>query len=226
MFASAVVLSSGQHRQVPMKNERDRCIALAGVFQAAELASQVAHRGMADTNAMEASMHSLFQINADSVEAVYNGLSGVSIGLRVVAQQLEGTSSRKMETTRYVISLLHLERKLNGAKGMQEKIAMGISACNDRLVHYPMLHSNILAGIAEIYSETISTLKPRIMVQGDPLHLKNPENINKIRALLLAGIRSAMLWRQCGGGRLKLLLGRNRLMHTAHTLIQEISPSG
>jgi high frequency lysogenization protein len=209
-----------------MKNERDRCIALAGVFQAAELASQVAHKGMADTDAMEASIHSLFQLDADSVEAVYNGLSGVSTGLRIVAQQLEGASSRKMETTRYVVSLLHLERKLHGNSGMLERIADGIRTANDRLVHYPMLHSNILAGIAEIYSETISTLKPRIMVQGDPLHLKNPENINTIRSLLLAGIRSAMLWRQCGGGRLRILLGRNKLIHATHALIREINASG
>ncbi|MCP4288905.1 MAG: high frequency lysogenization protein HflD [Gammaproteobacteria bacterium] len=205
-----------------MKNERDRCIALAGVFQAAELASQVAHRGMADTEAMEASIHSLFQLNADSVAAVYNGLPGITTGLRIVAQQLEGANSRTMETTRYVISLLHLERKLHSNGNMQEKIASEINSSNARLAHYPMLHSNILAGIADLYSETISTLKPRIMVQGDPLHLKNPENINKIRSLLLAGIRSAMLWRQCGGGRLKILIGRKRLLQVTHDLIREI----
>ena len=206
-----------------MKNERDRCIALAGVFQAAELASQVAHRGIADTNAMEASIHSLFQINSDTVENVYNGLSGVATGLRIIIQQLEGTNSRKLETTRYVISLLHLERKLGRNMGMQEKIAKGIRTGSDRLIHYPLLHANILAGIAEIYFDTISTLKPRIMVQGDPLHLKNPENINKIRSLLLAGIRSAMLWRQCGGSRLKILLGRNSLVHAARELMGEIN---
>lgn len=209
-----------------MKNERDRCIALAGVFQAAELASQVAHTGMADTAAVEASIYSLFQINADSVEKVYNGLSGVAAGLRSVVQQLQGADSRKMETTRYVVSLLHLERKLQHNMGMQEKIAMGIRTGKERLVHYPMLHPNILAGVAEVYTATISTLKPRIMVQGDPLHLKNQDNINKIRALLLAGIRSAMLWRQCGGGRLKILLGRNKLIHTGHALLQEINASG
>ena len=209
-----------------MKSERERCIALAGVFQAAELASQVAHRGMADSDATEASIHSLFQIDADSVESVYNGLSGVAVGLRIVAQQLQGTSSRKIETTRYVVSLLHLERKLERNSAMLEKISSGINTSSARLVHYSLLHPNILAGIAEIYSETISTLKPRIMVQGDPLHLKNPENINKIRSLLLAGIRSAMLWRQCGGSRLKLLLGRNRLIQTTQVLMREINAPG
>lgn len=204
-----------------MKNDRDRCIALAGVFQAAELAAQVAHQGTVDSIAMGASIYSLFQIDAESVEAVYNGLAGVATGLGIVVQQLEGSSTRKMETTRYVVSLLHLERKLQKNSGMLEKIADGIRITNERLAYYPMLHSNIIAGIADIYTETISTLKPRIMVQGDPLQLKNPENINKIRSLLLAGIRSAMLWRQCGGGRFKILFGRRRLIQVSNSLILE-----
>ena len=79
---------------------------------------------------------------------------------------------------------------------------------------------NILAGLADIYSTTISTLSPRIMVRGEPLHLQNPENINRIRALLLAGIRSAMLWRQCGGRRLQILLGRKRLWRISDDLMR------
>ena len=205
-----------------MRNDRDKAIALAGVFQAADLATQIAHRGMADSDAMEASIHSLFQIDADSVEAVFGGIAGVAVGLRVLHQQLAGTGGRKMETTRYVISLLHLERKLKNNQAMLRTIRSGIENSNARLDHFPLLHSNILAGLASLYTETISTLKPRIMVQGDPLHLQNQDNIDKIRALLLAGIRAAMLWRQCGGGRLSILLGRKRLLGVSHELVQEI----
>jgi high frequency lysogenization protein len=49
------------------------------------------------------------------------------------------------------------------------------------------------------------------MVQGDPRHLHAPDNQNRIRALLLAGIRAAWLWRQVGGSRWKILLGRKQL---------------
>lgn len=203
-----------------MRNERDRCVALAGVFQAAELASQVARRGMADSSATEASIHSLFMIDADSVAAVYGGLSGVALGLKTMIRQLEGGSARNVETTRYVISMLHLEKKLKNQSAMQGRISQGIGETTRRTEHFPMLHGNILAGLAQIYSESISTLKPRIMVQGEPLHLQNPENINRIRALLLAGIRSAMLWRQCGGGKLQIIFGRKRLLKLARSLHQ------
>lgn len=202
-----------------MKTEQDRCLALAGIFQAAALASRVARRGVAETAAIEASIHSLFQLDADSVEEVYGSVSGVAFGLRILKEQLHNGRSRDIEIARYVISLLHLERKLAKRDAMLKEIGSSIQTAATRLEHFPLLHPNILAGLAEIYTETISTLPPRIMVQGEPLHLQNPENINRIRALLLAGIRSAMLWRQCGGRRLQILLGRKKLWQTAEDLL-------
>jgi len=204
-----------------MKSERERCIALAGLFQATELASQVARRGIADTAAMETSIHSLFQVDVDSVEEVYAGLPGVTFGLKVISAQLADGKNRNIDVTRYAISLLHLERKLAKRPAMLDQIGEGIRTTAGRLDHFHLLHPNILAGLAEIYSSTISQLRPRIMVQGDPLHLQNQENINRVRALLLSGIRSAMLWRQCGGGRLQILLGRKKMLSMTQSLLQE-----
>ena len=61
----------------------------------------------------------------------------------------------------------------------------------------------------KLYQDTISTLGPKIMVSGEQPHLSNERNANKVRALLLAGIRSAVLWKQCGGSRWQFLFGRN-----------------
>ncbi len=207
-----------------MKNESDRCIALAGVFQAAELARQTAWQGLTDSTALEASIHSLFQVDAESVPAVYGGLSGVKFGLKTLRNQLQEKQTRNVETTRYVITLLHLEKKLEKKPQMLAQVAEGIETAGRRLEHFSMMHPNILAGLADTYVQTISTLNPRIMVNGAPLHLQNPENINRIRTLLLAGIRSAMLWRQCGGRRLQVILGRKRLLHTVNQLLQQLSP--
>jgi high frequency lysogenization protein len=204
-----------------MKNERDRCIALAGVFQAAGLASQVARHGMADSDAMESSLHSLFQVDAASVEDVYGGLTGIADGLKTLREQLIGQKARNIDITRYVISLLHLEKKLSKQQTMLQRLSEGINSATRQLEHYPLLHPNILAAMADLYSETISNLRPRIMIQGEPLHLQNTENVNRIRALLLSGIRSAMLWRQCGGNRFQILLGRKRLTGTANALYLE-----
>ena len=110
---------------------------------------------------------------------------------------------------------------------MLQQLADGIRASKERLQHYPLLHPNILAGMAGLYTDTISTLQPRIMVQGEPLHLQNPENANRVRALLLAGIRSSMLWRQCGGHRFQVIFSRGRQLALAEGLLREaLTPPG
>jgi len=46
---------------------------------------------------------------------------------------------------------------------------------------------------------------------------------NRIRALLLAGIRSAVLWYQLGGRRWRLVVYRRRIQHTAANLARRIA---
>lgn len=202
-----------------MKSNKDRCIALAGVFQAASMAAQMAESGTAESESMEASIRSLLKINADSVEDVYGGLRGVELGLRLIQRQLGDKQTDNVMVTQYVIALLHLEGKLRKQPAMLQQIKEGIELADRRMEHFPLLHANILAQLADIYSNSISTLKPRIMVQGDPLHLQNPDNVNRIRALLLAGIRSAILWRQCGGGRFQVIFNRKKLAAEARRLL-------
>lgn len=202
-----------------MKSNKDRCVALAGVFQAASMAAQMAETGTAESEHMEASIRSLFKINADSVEDVYGGLRGVELGLRLIQRQLGEKQTDNVMVNQYVIALLHLEGKLRKNPAMLEQIKEGIQLADRRMDHYPLLHANIIAQLADIYSNSISTLKPRIMVQGDPLHLQNPDNVNRIRALLLSGIRSAMLWRQCGGGRFQVIFNRKKLAEEARRLL-------
>jgi len=205
-----------------MYSEQDRTLALAGIYQAARLAQQIGRRGMADTQAMTTCIYSLFQVDAESVEAVYGGPAGLANGLQVLYGQLEGSGGRDMELTRHIIALIQLERRLSGRPEMLERITQGLGAATQRLEHFPMLHPNILAQLAEFYSATISTLQPRIIIRGEALHLQNPDNQHKIRALLLAGIRSAMLWRQVGGQRLQLLLHRRRIIEQTRRLLQQI----
>jgi len=79
----------------------------------------------------------------------------------------------------------------------------------------------LIAELAELYSQTISTLTPRIMVHGDPGVLSGTATRNMIRTLLLAGIRAAVLWRQCGGNRLRLIFGRRGMLESCAGLLRE-----
>jgi high frequency lysogenization protein len=198
--------------------EHDRVLALAGIYQAVHCVQQIARRGLAASNEMETSIYSLFQTDPPTVEAVFRGASGVAAGARQLGDQLAGGVRRNLELTRYAIQLLQLERKLSADPAMLGRVAAGIAEVRPRLEQLPLLHPDVLAALAELYSRTISRLQPRIIVQGEPLHLKNPDNVHRIRSLLLAGLRAAVLWRQSGGTRWQILLGRRRLLAQARAL--------
>lgn len=202
--------------------DSDRVIALSGIYQAASLVQQVARNGMASADSIGANIHSLFQIDAESVENVYGGLEGIAPGIRLTYRQLSGAEVRDDELTRYLLGLVQLERKLSNHRDRLERIKHGITSIAQRLTHFPATHSNILGALAEIYADNISQLSPRIMVSGEPVYLQNNDNVNKIRALLLSGIRAATLWRQTGGKRRHLLFLRKRYTETCKQLLDDL----
>ena len=72
--------------------------------------------------------------------------------------------------------------------------------------------------MANIYVDTISPLGKRIHIIGSVYHLQQQSVQDKIRACLLAGIRSAVLWRQVGGSKWQLLFHRKKLVQAARQL--------
>ncbi|WP_316368497.1 high frequency lysogenization protein HflD [Candidatus Thiodiazotropha sp. CDECU1] len=203
-------------------SDSDRAIALSGIYQASSLVQQVARRGLVNADSIAANIHSLFQIDADSVVDVYGGLKGIEPGLRLTYRQLSGEETRDDELTRYLLGIIQLERKLSRHLDRLEQIKHGLTTIAQRLVHFPATHSNILGALAEIYADNISQLSPRIMVSGEPVYLQNSDNVNKIRALLLSGIRAATLWRQTGGKRRQLLFVRRRYTNACKQLLDNL----
>ncbi len=204
---------------------RDRTLALAGVFMIADLVKQIAQTGNADESDVETCLGSLFVENPDATEEVFEHLIHLRRGLKVMIDQLGGdTARRDLDVTRYVVSLLHLERKLDTKSALMQRIEAGLASANQQRKHFPLTHANVLANLANIYADSISTLTPRIMVSGEPIHLNNEANASKIRALLLAGIRAAVLFRQVGGRRWQILLQRHRFYKEAQHLLEHEIP--
>lgn len=202
------------------KTPTDRALALGGVFQAAWLVDQVARRGMVTQSEFETCLSSLFEMSPSSTEAVYGSRFEIKRGLQTLNEQLQGDEDkRNVYIMRYAINLLQLERKLSKQPAMLKGIAEGLEGTTHQLKHFGLTHANVVAHLADIYSQTISTLSPRIMVSGENNYLQIPENANKVRALLLAGIRSAVLWHQCGGRQWQLLFQRKKIMRSARELI-------
>jgi len=77
----------------------------------------------------------------------------------------------------------------------------------------------MISNFANLYRSSISHLSPRIMVSGDPSHLNDTAIASTIRAALLGGLRSVVLWRQCGGTRPGMLLQRSQYVREADRLL-------
>ncbi|OAI18453.1 lysogenization protein HflD [Methylomonas lenta] len=200
----------------------NQTIALAGIAQACSLVRQLATTGNADLAAMTASIGSILKIDSDSVSDVFGGLAGIQHGLQELDKQLTSRVVANPEQARYAAQLVHLQKQLAQNGNMLNQIQIGITKAQGQAEHFSVMHENVLANLADIYHNTISTLQPRIMVNGDPQHLSNQNTINRIRALLLAGIRASLLWRQCGGSRWHLILARKKLQDESHHLLTQI----
>mgnify|MGYP000214465338 FL=1 len=109
---------------------------------------------------------------------------------------------------------------------MQSRVHQKLNTAQLQSEHFGVVHQNVLANIADIYHTTVSTLGPRIMVNGEHSYLSSTENINKVRSLLLAAIRSAMLWKQCGGQRWRFLFFRRKMLLEVEFLLSEIEKQG
>lgn len=195
-----------------------RVIAMAGVLQACRLVRDVATQGRADPTAAQTSLASVFRFDADSAADVFGGLSGLRLGLETLLDQFEN-DRRDLALTQLVLGVLRLERKLVRRPAMLRELRGGIEAIQRQVDHLGAAHPAVQSRLAELYVATLSQLRPRVVVHGNPLQLADAQKVEQIRALLLAGVRAAVLWRQVGGSQLRLLVRRREYAMLARGLL-------
>lgn len=198
---------------------RRRVMALAGVFQSAELAGSVASTGQWDQTAMTASIGSLFEFESDSVEAVFGGLGGLVSGLTALVNNLAG--DRDPGVLQAVVHLLTLGKRLQADNEMSQQIRDGLEALAVHRRDTSVDDDEQWRRLGEIYVATISTLKPRIIVRGNPVFLQQGKYVSTIRACLLCGVRAGLMWHQLGGSRLQIILRGRRVLALARELKTE-----
>jgi high frequency lysogenization protein len=195
---------------------KDRTLAFAGLAQSASLVRQIADTGDAETAPLSACIQTLFRFDADSVEAVYGGANTLRPGLRALVEQFDGSSAeRDPALLRLMTSVLRVERSYSGSRGLGDKVRQGLEQIARQCEHWGPTHPTVLTRLGELYAATISGLRPRIMVQGNPVYLQQPAVVAEIRAILLCALRSAVLWRQLGGSQWDLYLRRAQMLDAA-----------
>ena len=209
-----------------MATLHDRTLALAGILQATSLVKDIATTGKAHRHDEETCLRSMLELNPVDIHGIYGHVANLTTGLKTLIAQLgQNTVKPDLDIARYTVGLLHLERKLAKRKAMLEQIAKGITRAKQQLEHFPITHENIIANLAGLYSDTISQIPPKIMVSGENHLLSDSAIANRIRALLLCGMRSAILWRQLGGSRWQLLLKRATFVKQAQHILANECPA-
>lgn len=198
---------------------KNRTIALAGVCQAAYFANELASTGnIRDQKGFEASLNSLYVIDSDDISEIYGSeLSNLNTGLKTLSYAFNRDRDY-LTILKYTLTLLTLERKLNKHADYLNKIQKGILDSKHFILPDDNFPTALISKLANTYSTTISLLQPRIILNGKPDFLKQAAVTEKIRAALLAGIRSAVLWTQMGGSQWQLLFKRKILVDTANHL--------
>ena len=193
----------------------ERTLALAGVFQACKQVQNLARNGRADAFDVDPSMQSILVLDAINSQAVYGGVRGVNTGLRLIKEGiLNSPQLADVEILRYVMSVLDLQRQLYRDDEKFSQFAQAIERLS------AVEEDQYIDACSDLYQKFISEMRPQIIVQGEQDFLQQSEIPPQIRGLLLAALRSAVLWQQKGGNRFKVLWERTRMQNAAKDFLK------
>lgn len=198
-----------------------RTVALATMTQCAQLVNSLATTGQANKEQISACLDTLYVLNPKATQDVYPNISLFNTGLTALERSLgAGGMTELGDAVPYVLGMTVLQQQLNKNSTLQDLIRRRLPMLNKSSELLPQDNEDPLArhdivGLARLYQDSLSKLSFRIHVKGDIANLKKAAIADNIRALLLAGVRSAMLWQQLGGRRWHLFFYKNRIRESA-----------
>lgn len=199
----------------------ERMLAFGGLCLASVCAQQLARRGEITPNDhVQVLVNSLLNLDPASTVDVYGDLESLKPALRLLLGQLNGKGAKDVEQTRYVVGMLALERKLNASSTALDKLGSSLKQIKRQREDFDFEDSLVVENLGKLYMDIISPLGPRIQISGKPEFLKQPMVQYQIRTMLLAGIRSAVLWRQLGGKRRHIIFSRSKLVRAIEDLLR------
>jgi len=184
----------------------ERLLALGGLVQALQQVRRIADTGEADAAILTTALDSVFRIDAATASAVYGGEAAVRPGLLLLRDYFHNEARDEL-LPRLSLSVLQLERRFS-RDDMAQKVHDALVQLAPTQAQLGSSHPQVLSALGSLYAETVSHLKPRVLVQGNPHYLGQATVVAEIRAVLLAGLRSAVLWRQLGGSLWDFILHR------------------
>ena len=204
--------------------QRNQTIALAAICQSALLVSEASRGKPLDKEAAKQLLSGVMVTSPDSVFDVYQNIQQLRYGSESMLKQMSGkTNNKDMELTRYIAGIMALSKKLMNSSKSQSFLSESIDQISRRLGHFDIVSDSVMRNFADGYSKAISPLGQKIQVMGDPNVLTQDIVQHRIRALLLAGVRAGVLWRQMGGKRRQFIFNRKQILQDVVLFHKEIS---
>jgi len=206
-----------------MTLQENQTLALAGMFQCAVLIEQLANKGEINQAAFDCSVDSLFTFEADTALEIFGDIFGLNRGLQALVNHLGGrgqTSGKNLAY--YIMSMMKASANLLKNRSVADKLQSELQTIQQQAIDFDMSRQNTINKIDGLYQNTISLAQSRIIIRGNQIYLSNSDTAAKVRTLLLAGIRAAVLWHQLGGSKWKLIISRKKYVENAKRLMSDI----
>lgn len=201
----------------------DQTLALASLFQCAQLIHQISTTGTLNQPAFESSMETLFRFNTENTLQVFGDLSALITGFKSILyfdKRLDKQPEKLV--LYYVLSMLKLAAKVQKQEDTLNRIQLGLEKIEQQNEQFNLGIKTVSQKIDLLYQDTLSEIKPRIMIQGDQRHLSSSDHLSKVRTLLFSGIRAAFLWHQLGGSKWKLLFSKKRYLQQSEDFLRQV----
>ena len=194
-----------------LKNET---ISLGAIYQACNEIKKIAWQGEINNNIIEPLVNSVYQTTSEEIEDVFISIKRLNSGLDFLRKQLVGDAfSRDGEVSRYFEAIGILVKNMNKKDDVLNKLRTELTK-QSMPINEDNLDQHALF-LSELYLSTISTVEPRIIVNGDNKYLTDKKNAAMIRSLLLCAIRSYILWQQSGGSKFRIFIFKKKIAELA-----------
>ncbi len=204
-------------------NWRNITLSLAGIVQSAKLVNDIARTGELDEQAFATCINSVLKTQSDSITDIYEGVQGLRIGLQEIPRILNKKTTKKdVDMIRYIVSLIYLEKKFSQSPDLKKTLSRRIQQAQSQATHFAVTDKHVVSTLASAFLQTLGQLRYRVQIVGNVNHLKQEEIVAKIRTLLLAGVRAAVLWRQMGGNKWQMFFSRRKIIQSVRTLLNTL----
>jgi high frequency lysogenization protein len=187
-----------------MSDPQSQVVALAALLLHCQSVDQLARTGVVPAERLRTAMRVLLDQSHEGALAQCRDPDHLHLGLELLDPFLRGEQrALSPEVLRYMVGILYLQRRLQRDAATRQRIYAGIEHAGNQAKLFSPTHDNVIANVAQCYQDTLAVAA-------------------RVRCMLFAAVRAAVLWHQSGGRRWHLMLRRRQLLARSQRLKSRI----